>query len=842
MKGRLVAVLLLITTGYIYALEEIPVSLRVGGYNHNFFKIMEEENKKYVSFPMFLKTIQGSSYSKDGTIEALVSSETKIKIDTRERSLLFLGKKFYYGERDLISLNKDTYISLEILSIFGEVIYDEGMLDLRVTPYFRLNHEIEEAREKERRMLTHRRSRKNDTVPEGEIIHMEDSPFSLGRVKINYENNDLGRGWEDDTFSAALNNRIAYGDFYTSAAVDRGVTWDTWRLTYDHLLEGKELVIGDSYTQNDRLINSEIRGVGISAKNSFTAQYGRTTVTGYAPTGSIVELYKNNRLYAYQTAKESRYAFEDLQVSSTTDLRIRVYDERGNYTERSVTIKSFSEIQEAGKWDYQFNYGENREIHKNQLDLNLLYGVSQDLTIGGGFHQIAAEQIPPGEKEFAEGIGIWRNGGNILPFTVKSTLQQNLSTKEVNTYNEIKSRVLEQNLSLEYNDYSYVMSNLHREFNLRLDSSLGNYSYNTSYYKKYFTGSTDNHFDIEGTRYFDKYYITLKGEREWGDDIDSYGFNTRFNISLKEYSLLLESYQQWNHRSERSDEISIRAQNYASRSPIDLSFFYKTNLDDEYEVGLDLSYDFDNTIYELLSGVSMLLGFTSSEEDSKFSKGIRIERTIVLETPLSPTKSTYLDQGWVYGRVFRDENSNGLMDEGEKPLKGSLRSNGVKYRVDENGRYFIDNLRNNEINKIDLGNYKVDPVYRSEVDKLFIRGEKGVGMKLDIPVRKVLSIVGEVLCSDRDILERTYIQMIKDGEVYRETRVEYDGFYMIEEVLADDYELKVVYKGEKDVEIDRESFLLQPGERSFITDADFTMKGREDYKKDIKLDYNVVIN
>ncbi|WP_028857562.1 fimbria/pilus outer membrane usher protein [Psychrilyobacter atlanticus] len=838
MKKRILIVALFIFSCLTYSNEEIPLTLKVKSYEQGFFKVIKSDsNKIYLSFSKFLSVIESNGYTNNnGLLKAEVNSSDFIIVDTNKQTILFNNNKQNFLKEDLMTINKDIYISTDILGILGEVKYDENSLTLELQPNFELKYETMNLIYNKRTNLEN-----NNNKPKklrGRTIFIENKIFTLGRLKLNYENSDLGNGFDNDTLSIDYTNRLLYGNFNTSLDLTDGVDWDTWNLKYDKsflpFLKNKELIFGDSYTQNDNLSNHEIRGISLKSAK-FTTQYGKTDITGYSNNGNIVELYKNNRLYEYQKVKNGKYIFKDIDVSSDTDLKVRIYDENNNYTEEFITVKSFAEIQEKGQWDYQFNYGENRDIDQDQLDLRLLYGVANRLTVGGGYHQLANRYIPKDENKFIEGIGICRLSTKILPTTAKATYQQNLKTEKINKFIEIKSELLGHDITIESRDYEYLLEDYYKKISLRANNRIGDYSYRLETTKEYYDLYKINELDVQATRYFDRSYIEIGSDYEEydGRDINKTTLNLKISKSFTELTAILEASNTWKNNRKDEKEVGLRIQNYSSDSPLEYSLFSNTDLNKKYEVGLEISYD-------LYSGITGLFNMIGDDGKDHSTVGVRIEKTVILEKPLANTKSTNIENSWIYGKVFKDNNGNGIMDPGEEPMEGFIKVNGKKYIVNKKGEYLIDNVSDYDYTTLDLSRYKINHMYRVKDEQINVYGKSGAGLKLDIPVKRIMSISGEVVTNNMSLLKDTYVQLLKGNKIVKEVKVDWDGFYMFEEITAYNYDLKVVYKGLEKYEIDRNVLKLDIHNKSYIDNITFKIMGEEENNEETN--YNVILS
>lgn len=139
--------------------------------------------------------------------------------------------------------------------------------------------------------------------------------------------------------------------------------------------------------------------------------------------------------------------------------------------------------------------------------------------------------------------------------------------------------------------------------------------------------------------------------------------------------------------------------------------------------------------------------------------------------------------GWVEGKVFVDENSNGIMDENEDIYEGAeVIASGGTSSVKKNGKYIIGNISNKDIHMVEVNKETIDPMLIQGKEQIKFKGVISSGVKVDIPLVPVSMITG-VVGNGEGTDEREYNSMLaglnvilkKGDEEIGRTQPEIDG-------------------------------------------------------------------
>ena len=120
-------------------------------------------------------------------------------------------------------------------------------------------------------------------------------------------------------------------------------------------------IISVSYTHLDVYKRQGISILDSSDRYDLTER-GGNTFEGYAPDGSVVELYRNGTLIDYQRVNEQRYIFTGIDLLSLTDrYYIRIYENNGSYIQKDLSLLMNNKALAKNKWSYSIQSGKVRE-------------------------------------------------------------------------------------------------------------------------------------------------------------------------------------------------------------------------------------------------------------------------------------------------------------------------------------------------------------------------------------------------------------------------------------------------------------------------------------------------
>lgn len=322
------------------------------------------------------------------------------------------------------------------------------------------------------------------------------------------------------------------------------------------------------------------------------------------------------------------------------------------------------------------------------------------------------------------------------------------------------------------------------------------------------------------------------------DEISSNGYGTQIKLNyngIRGVAAILEGKINYQEDKVADDEIKLSL----VKSPSESGFF--KNVDTTLEVGhsrekggffeIRFTYLFDNNIY---------IEFPDIKTDNKETIiGARVEKTVYLGNPLLPINNNNVTDGWVEGKVFVDENANGVMDENETVYEGAeVTTSGGTGTAKETGKYIIGNIGAGELHTIDINRESIDPMLIQGKEIIKYKGAVSSGVKVDIPLVPV-SMISGYIHSDMAVEERRYDGLIanldvvlkKGDEEIKRSVTEIDGYYFFEDILPGEYIVEIIpnsrrYKGEFDKK-DLKVKVKSGREGDYYEDNNFLVKSIE---------------
>jgi hypothetical protein len=223
---------------------------------------------------------------------------------------------------------------------------------------------------------------------------------------------------------------------------------------------------------------------------------------------------------------------------------------------------------------------------------------------------------------------------------------------------------------------------------------------------------------------------------------------------------------------------------------------------EEYSVGLELKY-------RVTSWLEILGTLIRRNDNTNHGIGVDIEKTIILEKPLTKNTNPPPSRSWLEGRLFIDDNGNGVFDSNEKPLDGvEVKVGGKKCITDENGYYFIDDISSYKVNDLKIDKRTIDPMLEVANDKKYVKLYPATGGEMDIPFQPISVIMGSIKILDKSvngvehfpIISQLYVQLkTLDGKLVKEKRMEPEGYYMLDKILPGKYLLTIDYRGDQKI-------------------------------------------
>lgn len=816
----LCAFFLIAVFGYSIDMENITdgnMDLQVNRIKEEFFPLYIDELKGIGYLPMkeFLYTIELNEIEVDfqnKMIKGILPDKRKIqwKFDS---DISFID-------------NEELYLEIEQLNkIFPvkNVKFDLAMLNINIQFDFKIPADIRYEQEQKRRGM----SKGDKTGKKHEYIDNK-SFFSPGVIQVEYEKNDLEKS-RGSSLSVNYSTQLLYGEldgefsiFDDSRKNRKKFEVESLSLNYEDVMDKKDVILGSFYMRVPSFydVETDINGISIldsSSRYDVTEKNGNT-FEGYAPSGSVVELYRNGILIDYQNADNQRYIFRDINTQSLTDkYYIRIYKDDGTYIQQDISLWLNNKTLNKNQWSYNIQSGKVDKKGDNDFWGTLRYGVNDFVTVEAGYYDLKGKSEERYRyKERAYGIYLssppikfpfWANI-NWYEDTEKNdgTLIWEYKQNFYDFILEGKGEKYSKRISLEENKEEKYRANIRKSFG-RLNVGAG-YEVEVSkgkYYRDYIASVGYN-----------RRYVSNNIEyrfQEYEEDENRNKHSTRFQTGISyfdNWNITAEIDIKYNNKWEMdTDKYSVkfirRNNNYYSKKYFDLSlgFTYSEKDEDHFRTEVyatiyleDFGLPFFNTE----------VSFEANDRRSEDRKvGTKIKKIIVLEDLQRNSKLKNISNSWISGKVYIDNNSNSIYDEGDEPLSEiKVTVLGKSVETDEDGNYLVEDISSNSEFNVKVDRTYIDPLLYYNEEKYY-KMMPSTGMHIDIPFQNTISLSGNIKLEGADIPEdklpyiynKMRITIKKDGKEIKTLKPEFDGFFILDGLIEGEYVMELSSKDEQ---------------------------------------------
>lgn len=808
------------------AVEEAYVFIRVNNkFGDPFFMVyIEKEGEKiYVPLKAFL------SFSEINTLEineeerlVLGSVLTKGHLDHIKEEQFLRS----YEKEDYFTKDEDIFVELQSLKgvlNLRDLYWDETRSFLDIHLNYLLYFEVRELQEEFKSNLL------SDKKAEEKIIIPERKIFSPGVLRLEYFLSDFDDR-DNQTLTALYNTQLLYGDFSLQTRLHPETKLNHISLKYRDKIKDKIIILGDSTLEKDSSVkveDSTIRGLTITSNEVYTeVDSGKISISGQVPNGTTVELYQTGILIDLQIVTTSNeYNFEDIILFWNDKFTLKFYYPNGRMEIRDLNIYDDFEIQGKGKNDYRIQLGES----SNSLTLSTkyLYGITENITAGIGYLKAGYEEIgedlltetsldADNEYNIAEGTLILRSRLSKNPALLKLSWLHDIDDGSDATFKgKLKKQLWFLNTEFYYDDYSDELSLVREEdkrYGVILGSNFPKFSYSLEYEIREFLDTEEEIYRLNTRHYLNKNTrLELNGSYTKPEDrekeynillsLDYSGFNS-INLNL----LVQNTYSngEW-----EDEEYAVRVSNKSRASGKgDLDYSLEASYsDEEWKFTAYLTY-------YLRDWLSFPARFT--EEDQEV--GIAAEKTIILSKLFEKNGNPEPYESWIEGKVFKDDNGNGKMDPGETPFEGvDILAEGSVATTQKDGSYYIDGIQGNRPVEIAPTGKSIDPLLKFSEEKYTLIPISATGHTVNIPLLPVTLITGDITFNSETISKApnsTALQQVKiyvkDGdEIIASNTAEYDGFFIVEDILPGEYTVEAKYLGGEEYEIKTHFYQLK---------------------------------
>lgn len=574
------------------------------------------------------------------------------------------------------------------------------------------------------------------------------------------------------------------------------------RLKYSEVYKGHDIIFGDTSVNMPHTLMGtvdSIRGISFTKDYALRTEYDedKITIKGKAPLGKFVELYKNGQLLSYEDIKNGEYRFENVSSTFGSDsFQIIIYNLDGSIKKETLNRYSNTKLERKGDFGYNIQSGQSKYDKYDQFIGEVSYGLTDNLTVSTGYYNLKynsyfADKNPQTNKSVKLGaFHVGSFGEN--PYTVELETMRNKDS-EMDYYFDLSQSYGDFMFTAQGGKYSkHTAERIDKKNELYLTASKSRvYFENLSISLKYYEADYLNNlgdkeigasFRTSFRSFIPEYTITKNTER----DLVKHDFVVRsyyfpdYIMYAGVYHTQLRDYNDTRYRAEISSRRHIE-------NGWRYSAYYEKSerFGDVY--GVAFNYDFENWF-------SAGIDYTRLNERSMMTSGFTVDKVINLADVDS--RVTNVENGNIQGKVFLDNNYNGVYDEGtDKVLpRTQVIARGIVGMTNEKGKYVIGNLYPE---RYDLTIETPNPLYRSQFDKYKVKVTQATPVYLDIPVypRKIVS--GNISFENEmlryKVMNTLLINVInaKTGEKLEVSVPENDGYFMIENMTLGNYKLEL---------------------------------------------------
>lgn len=735
-----------------------------------------------------------------------------VNLSTREifGSVANKNLRVKFSDENSFIEGDDIFIGIEDLEKLKmkDSKYFPSQLRITMDPLFELP--IEEREESKLKRIRLDQSKGEDGV---EIDYLSKGKiFTPGLLKLNYYQRNIKES--DNIFDLEYANQLLYGDFYMRQKVNPEKELDLYRLTYHNVFKKKILVLGDFNIDLPGFVDvsNNVKGLYIGEDNTYITKQdkeGYVKIIGKAKDVDIIELYQGQVLIEYLKPNKEDFEFKIKDRGSRGEYNLKIYYNNGKIENRKIYLAGDRRILNEGKVDYTAQFGISKEKKYSQKYGNVRYGLKDWITLGLGVYDLKSSsegkeyQLLKNNVIFKSGIGKNKTVTSFTNYYDDITKSNSYSLEIIQNLGDI-------NLNFQKEKYGKKLKRRDRlsdYYRLSVNKNYKNNLIEAGYSSKKndFYGKEDEYFlSLENRSFYQTAFgIEIKRKRTSQGDFTIYSPEVSY-YGVKNLNFILRADIE---SRDKTGEIfsNYRLKAYSKKLRLAKSdLYYDIGLSANYSSGKDflVSLEF-NMYYEKYFNIETPMYLDSNG----YNISLKAEKVIDLSNIKRVVKNTGLDKAWIFGKVFLDSNGNEKYDVGEKLLKNiGIKLNGETVLSNNKGKYFIDGVMPNTILELSLNGKTIDPMLKSNREKIIIVAKASEGIKIDLPVSPVSMVSGNIWMGDKindrkfmRIISMTNISLERNGKVYKEIDPEYDGLFFFKDVIPGEYIIKFNYLGDEKI-------------------------------------------
>ncbi len=584
-----------------------------------------------------------------------------------------------------------------------------------------------------------------------------------------------------------------------------------------------ELAVGDVFTTQLPLVSSQQEGRGI-AVSSFpinrATEFDRTTLRGELPLGWEVELYRNEVLFDFQQSRDDgRYEFLDVPLLFGSNvLRLIFYGPQGQLREEVQRTRVGEGLVQPREQYYSIavnqqgedtipinsspdNGTEDETQGKLRFSSEYERGLTQKLSVAGS---IASIPLDDGRHTYAS-VGLRTsllgafvrldaakdlNGGTAVEGSLQTSIMGlNILAEHGEFFDFVSERVADSEDKITSRSSLRIDGTIPESILPRIPFSFdgdierresGKFDANIGNRVSVFLGgaSASNTVDLRVAGGGDSETLTsASGSFQLSSRFDALSLRGQVGYGLDpvaEFNTVAFT-ADYDFEEDLSARVSINRQLTGEKTTSYAVGLFRTFRN--FALGLNGDYSDDGNF-----GAGFNMSFALGREPRNGGFAMR--------------PKGIASGGAVSARVFLDRNQNDVFDDGDEPLQGARIERQRDAETDEDGIAFITGLSAYRPTNLalDLGSLE-DPFWIPTRQGIEIVPRPGKTVIVDFPVTPTGEIDGTVFLRRGDAVREVsnvQLQLVdENGEVVKEVKSEFDGFYLLDFVRPGKYVLRV---------------------------------------------------
>ncbi len=609
---------------------------------------------------------------------------------------------------------------------------------------------------------------------------------------------------------------------------------------------------GDIFTTSDRLASSAIRGLGIQFSNfsDATRLYQEDTdLSGNAPPGWDIEVYRNNTLITATTSNEQGiYTVNDFPlIMGTNTIEIRQYGPRGELTTDTNVLSLHHELIAPGATYYQasivdegadlLGFSGSKNTSRPHLTLNTLTGLTTSTSLTT---RLVSQTIDVQDR-------LTRR--NFITGGIRTSFQDRYLRLELS--NDLSNRAFASGLTLQQKigsasllaNITFYEDTFHGDFN-RNNSDTLKYTSTVRLNDRLTPALMKHPLSVNMTTAFEAYYSGNKQHDtslQIGINQPSVNLSNTLNLKRSLIGHTREHTINGNFQvnSSLSEQAGMRASLDYDVSPSPNWQSISTAFDYRYSDTFSI-----NTSYRLQRGehnrqnlnISMNKRFSATTLSVTAGLDGQADYTLSFNVNFSLQRNNH---AWRINALPGRKRTTltlhpFLIQAGHKtPIKdATFKLNGqnpssITY---QNGRYVIHDLPDNSPVSITMeGGIIGENIYQPQQPVKHIKVRKGRVLSVSFPVNIIGELDGTLtVLTDKgqQPLRRATVTVKQQGKVIKKTQTDSGGYYLIEQLPTGRYTLSVTHRTLPDTEQLTHKIELTP-EQDILSGVDLTIQCTE---------------